>query len=1280
MKQLLRRLLKILAYIMAVIVIVLAVAVGLFRLMLPRLPEYQEEIKVWASAAIGMPVQFSSMDARWRLSGPELNFYNAELIKPDGSGSLLGVEELSVGVGLMRLLVDRELVADRVLIRDTRLELRRADDGTWLVQGVSLDDLASVRRDLPEGGGAALTVIGENIRLGYWPRGARQALELLIDRFQLRSEDGQLDVEIGVDLPDEFGERIDASASSQLAEATVNGKWQFFVQGKSLALPGWARLQPPELPVVTSGRSDLSVWFELSSGKIRSATGNIVVSDIVAGTAADKVPFGVQGRFEYSFGPDGWLFAADNFRLQTLGGEWPDSSIRADAATDASGKMLALDARASFINLDNLKLLRPWLTDPQKSLLNSYGPSGLVHGFELRLPEVGSESGRFDLSAELERVGIRAGEKRPGLSGFSGRVRADGSGGRIEIESTDLRLEMPVALTQAIEFDDAIGTVIWRRNDDATIILSDSIQLRNADLDARSSLQVSLPENGDSPLIDFVSDWNVTDVSAVSRYLPDKLMKPKMYAWFDSALVGGRVPRATTRFTGPLDKFPFKGGEGSFKVEAQVEDAKLKYHPLWPLVEQINADILVENTRLYSQQNVATTLGNHTVDARVEIADMQDPVLTIDAHANGTLETIRQMSMQSPIAEVFGGQLDRIRVDGQANFDLRLRYPIRDKESYTFTTAIRSKNGRLSIEGFSPPLTQLSGLVTVTRDTIRSESLTARFLGEPVSIDLTQAADDMPKIAAIASATGTATADGLVGELGLPVAGLVEGSTPYHARILFPRGKVDEPVPLKIAIESDLRGLAVKLPVPAGKAADETRSLSMQIEFPEADQIASYGNAAEDMGWSLLFKKVDERWDFDRGTVSLGGGAATAPETRGLHIVGATPELRLKEWLETAPRETHGPSAGERIRSIDLVVDDLYVLGQHLSRHRVQIDRGAEGWLVAFDGDQVAGSLRVPYDFSADKPLLVDMQKLILPGSDEDGVAEPIDPRSLPPLSIKVDDFVLGKRHFGSLEAEFARTETGLESTSIKTSDKSFQVNGAGRWVVDPESNGEQHSFLTAKLLSSNVAKTSRRLDYHPGIVGKDLEGDFDVSWRGGPREDLLADLNGRMRIRLGEGQLDDVEPGAGRVFGLMSIVALPRRLSLDFRDVFAKGFSFDEITGEFRIVDGNTITCDLTLKGPAADIGIVGQAGLVSRNYQQTAIVSASVGDTLPFVGAMVAGPQVAAALLIFSRIFKKPLQDMGQIYYSIEGSWDEPVIETTDAEQFAKSYESAGCLKEAH
>jgi len=1277
MKQLLKRLAKYLAYFAAALIILLAIAVGLFRLMLPRLPEYQEEIKDWAQAVVGMQVEFTGMNARWRLSGPEVNFYNAELLRPDGSGSLIDVEELSVGVGLMRLLVDREVVVDRVLIRDTSLDLRQAEDGTWVIQGVPLDDLIGTRNAVPQDGGAAVTIIAQNVELDFWPRGSDQVVELVINRLQIKRDDVQLDIDAILGLPDDLGKRIKASANKRLGESTDSGVWQLFVEGRDLKLAGWARYQPPQFPDVTSGRADLSLWLDLSTNGVRSATANLVVSDLTVDDAVVDVPVDVQGRFEYSRDSGGWLLAAHDFRLQRAAGEWPNSFIRADVATGDSGEIVAIDLNASYVNLDNLDLLGPWLPNEQRTMVETYGPSGRVHGFELRLAGLGTNSVRFDLSAELDEAGIRAAEGYPGVTGFSGKVRADRSGGLIEIESRDLQVDLPAILLEPIMFDDAIGTVIWRQNNESTIILSDSVRLRNADIDSRSSLQISLPAGGGSPLIDFVSNWNITDISAAPRYVPGKIMKGNLYQWLDDALIGGQIPRGTIRLTGPLDKFPFDDGEGVFRIEAHAENTTLKYHPNWPVLEQVSADIIVENMRFFSDHNTATTLGNQSVDGRVEIADMRDPVLVIDAFATGTLETIRQFSKQSPIASVFGGQLDRVKVDGEASFDLTLRFPIKDKLAYTFSTGIRSNNGRLEIEGFSPPMTELTGLVTVTRDTIRSDGLSARFLGEPVSIDLTHAAEELPKYSAIAFVAGTATADALVDELGVPLKGLLGGSTRYNARIMFPRGSIENPPPLHIAVDTNLDGIGLAVPAPMGKTAGDARPLAIHIEFPEPDRIDSFGTSAENLEWALSFRKEDEQWDFDRGVVALGGASLAEPETRGLHIVGETPEIRLRDWLETAPQGSDNPGAGERIRSIDLIVDDIYVVGQHLSRHRVKLERGAKEWFIEFDGEQLVGSLVVPYDFAGDQPLVIDMEKMTLPGSDDNDSddRDQTDPRSLPPISIKVAEFALGQRYFGRFEAEFERTDRGLESANMESQDESFEISGGGRWVVMPQDDEGQRSYLTAKLVSTDVEKTTERLNYQPGLVGDDMEVDFDVSWPGGPREDVLARLDGEIAIRFGSGQLDDVEPGAGRVFGLMSIVALPRRLSLDFRDVFAKGFGFDEITGNFRIAGGETFTCDLSLKGPAADIGIIGQAGLATRNYNQTAIVNASVGDTLPIVGAVVAGPQVAAALLIFSQIFKKPLREMSQIYYSIKGSWDEPAIETIDAEAFAASYQVADC-----
>ncbi|MDH3410733.1 MAG: hypothetical protein OEN51_15350, partial [Gammaproteobacteria bacterium] len=147
MTKLLRRLIKYLAYTAGGILILLAIAVGLFRLFLPRLPEYQEDIKSWASTAIGLHVEFSGMDARWGLSGPEIEFYDAELIAPESLTRIVAADEVSIGLALTRLLFDRKAVVDRVAVRNTSIEVRRLPNGEWWVQGSRPDQLIPARPD-----------------------------------------------------------------------------------------------------------------------------------------------------------------------------------------------------------------------------------------------------------------------------------------------------------------------------------------------------------------------------------------------------------------------------------------------------------------------------------------------------------------------------------------------------------------------------------------------------------------------------------------------------------------------------------------------------------------------------------------------------------------------------------------------------------------------------------------------------------------------------------------------------------------------------------------------------------------------------------------------------------------------------------------------------------------------------------------------------------------------------------------------------------------------------
>jgi uncharacterized protein YhdP len=146
--------------------------------------------------------------------------------------------------------------------------------------------------------------------------------------------------------------------------------------------------------------------------------------------------------------------------------------------------------------------------------------------------------------------------------------------------------------------------------------------------------------------------------------------------------------------------------------------------------------------------------------------------------------------------------------------------------------------------------------------------------------------------------------------------------------------------------------------------------------------------------------------------------------------------------------------------------------------------------------------------------------------------------------------------------------------------------------------------------------------------------------------------------VALDKGQIVGLKPGAGRVLGLASLAELPRRLALDFSDLTDKGFAFDTAHGDFDLHDGSAYTDNVLVKGPAAEIGLIGRVGLKNHDYDQTAVVTGNVSSTLP-LAAFAAGPVVGGAVFLFTQVFKQPLKGLVRGYYRITGSWDNPTVE---------------------
>ncbi len=258
-------------------------------------------------------------------------------------------------------------------------------------------------------------------------------------------------------------------------------------------------------------------------------------------------------------------------------------------------------------------------------------------------------------------------------------------------------------------------------------------------------------------------------------------------------------------------------------------------------------------------------------------------------------------------------------------------------------------------------------------------------------------------------------------------------------------------------------------------------------------------------------------------------------------------------------------------------------------------------------------------------------------------------------MHFSANDFSWDGREFGNVQATLTKHDDGISLDQLSATNPSFTVKGQGEWRGKDAGLGSIEGSLT----STDVQATLAQLGYAGVISAKSGQVDFDLHWVGAPTADAMRDMTGHVKVAIDKGQLLSVKPGAGRVLGLASIAALPRRLFGDFSDVTDKGLAFDTARGDFDFHGGNAYTDNVLIKGPAAEIGLIGRIGLKNKDYDQTAVVTGSISNTFPIAGALAGGPVTAAVVLLFTQVFKQPLNGLTRAYYRITGGWDNPTIE---------------------
>ncbi len=1275
-----KRIWRWIATLFATVVILLAVALGIFRLMLPLVPEYHQQLQAWASDAVGLPVKIGKVDARWRLKGPELFFSDAEVFSQDGSEVLIRAASGSVGISLFGLIRERQLQAGWVELSGARVYLYRSVEGKYRLHGYEPGGESGPRRGddrlvIPKG---SFELIDAEIR--YQDDASQRDPWIFRDVDLLVRYHGDsltLDGQIG--LPPSLGSEIELAIEAQGDLSDPDAlDWQLLFSGEAVSLSGWREILPFDTPPV-DGFGDASLWLAVVNGRLQQATATVDLGNMMAmvvpaqgGVRSEIRLSHLAGTFEWDRQDQGWTAVARDFRLAHGGYDWPPAQIELEYREADDTGSARIRTKADFLRLDELSQFLV-LVPRSETLpdLSGIRLTGEIRNIDAEI-HTATESKRlkYEIAAEFDRLGVITPDDLPQATGLTGKTRLTNAGGEAELATRDFSFRLPKVFRNDISLSQVDGKLDWRISDEVIRISTDEMTVSNPDLSLSAAAEFVYQRQGGPPRLDVQANLADVDLSRLSAYLVSRI-PPKVLKWLDTGVLEGRLRSGRLVFAGPLQRRPFDSGEARMLVHLTVEEAKIDYSPGWPLIEQLDADLTIEDASMTALVHSAVLNGAQIEYAVARIANMYESPLEVSGTATGTLDQLTDFVKNSPLIEQLGDKFNDLQAQGRAFIEADMSVRLRKWHQNDFNIGVQIDEGVVGFEGMRQRFMNVAGRLNASMQGLDGEEIAATLLGRPVTIDLFPLLDENgEREATVMTVAGKSDMDSALDSLGLPIASYVDGAADWSARIRFPRRDLGTGEQFRIDIKSGLTGVAVDFPAPLSKRKVESRPLTLGFVFSDdatVDVDMHYGQDAR----GLFRLNIDDAgWHFDRGAAAFGNTEPVLPLTEGLTVTGAVADLNLDEWLQLEADAPPRRLIHEMLTSIDLQIELLNFYRQGLTDARFQLNHNNREWLAQIDSEPIAGSFFVPFDLSGNAPIVGNLSRFAIAVPESDGPRETdSDPRDFPAMEISAEDFTLGDRRLGAMKASIVRVPEGIKLQHFESSAPSFTTRGAGEWLYV----GSQHqSALTLALESTDVRQTAQYLGYAGSVTGRKGEAMFDIFWPAAPTGEFLSVVNGTASINIESGQMTDLEPGAGRIFGLLSLTALPRRLSLDFRDVFEKGFGFDKIAGDFQINQGNAFTENLVLKGPAADVGIVGRIGLAAEDYDQIAIVNAKIGHTLPIAGVIAAGPAVGAALLILTEMLRDPLGELMQLQYKITGSWEDPLVERVDVSQAAA--ENAG------
>jgi len=1260
----------------AVIVITAGVILGVARLLSPMLGEFRGDIEAWASAATGQPVKIGGLEADWSGWLPQIKLTDVRVYATQGEQVLLRFSDTLMRIDPLIYLRHRRVEPSHLVLVGVDLSLIRTPEGSIVLEGFEGRDLSDgvfVQWLLRQG---RLDV--RHSRIDWTDQETGKSRRRFNDVSFLLRTDGQRhqlngDLELPGTQPGHVTLALDFGGD---LAAPVSWGGKMYLQTQDVDLVQVQELLQWPGAVASQGAVDFMLWGEWSDTRLQRLEGEAAARDVrlvAAGKPVLEVRR-VSTQLQWQRETYGWNLAAERFVIER---DTVAPAIRlAVVSSKAADGSSVLDARVSEWRIEDaaaLLLATGTAEAVLRAPLTSMQPRGILRDVRVRVASQssGGTFKNFYLSARAEGVRTHAFQSLPTLDNVSGILQCDADSGSFEIDTRQGHVVFS-GLRKPVIIKRATGTLGWVRTDQGWRAGIKGVELNNDDLSVHTSGVIEWPRDGSSASVNLRSDFSSPNIGHLPDYLPDALPAPAR-TWVTRALVTGRIHSGSAVVRGRLSDFPFGGGNGVAEIRMTLSGVVLDYEPGWPWLGDVEGEVIVRGRSLEVNIVSGKILDSEVKKVSATIPDMtlKEPLLTVLGTARGAATDVLRLLRESPLKNTVAGYVAGVSARGETTLDLELLIPL-SAQPNQIKGALAFKEGALRYvdkpQERDIELTHINGTLSFSGDYhITGNNIDATLYGQKVKLALrtetSAAAGNARQLLAI-EARGKTDVAGIVRQLKQIAPDMqartldwLSGDTDWVGTLYLQAAADNASFESEWRLASSLRGMALKLPDPLGKPEAEAVSFMVESAPALTPQNRRFNlHYGKRINGAFELARTNKVWELARGELYFGVAKATLPP-QGLRVSGEVERFALTEWLQfLAEGDSRAGGFTDKLNAVDVHVGALEVYGQNFSDIQLRASQTARAWEANVSSAALAGSLHLARE--KETMLVMNLDRLHL-GRVAEGTAKGADPRQWPALRVDVENFKYGDANLGQLHLDAAKRSLGLRIDSVKLTSPNFQINGQGDWVMEQE---RPMSRFTAKARADDMGKMLTAFGYDAPVSEGKSQFDLAASWPGSPADFTLEQLNGDLDLRVTKGRLLEVDPGAGRVFGLLSLQALPRRLTLDFSDLFSKGFSFDRIEGSFVLENGNAYTNNLVMQGPAAKVTVTGRTGLAAKDYDQVVTVQPEISGGLSVGAGLAGGPIVGLSFFLANKLLPG-LKDIAAYQYTIKGPWKEPVIAPVEA-----------------